>query len=39
MLQKLGTVLTPPQLQKFEQLEQPRRHRDWSGSYGQGPSE
>ena len=40
MLQKLGTVLTPPQLRKFEQLEQPRWHRGrWSGSYGQGPSE
>lgn len=40
LIQKMSAVLTPAQLQKFEQLEQQHRHRGFrSGGYGQGPPE
>jgi hypothetical protein len=40
LLEKLSAVLSPAQLQKFEQLERQRRHRGGRfESYGQGPPE
>ncbi|HUN71223.1 MAG TPA: hypothetical protein VMU52_02845 [Steroidobacteraceae bacterium] len=43
LISKLSAVLTPDQLQKFEQLEQQGRHHrhgfgGYGGGYGQGPS-
>lgn len=38
LINRLSAVLTPEQLQKFEQLEQQRRHYGHRfGGYGQGP--
>ena len=43
LITKMSAVLTPDQLQKFEQLEQQGRHHrhgfgGYGGGYGQGPS-